>query len=97
MEKSKSYKENGNIYNLENIWEWMELDYWDDVDEKFDFWGRLMRHQQIFNKVMELNGKYKSNYEGKDCTKELLEELRKKNEKYQPIIIVWDDSDDEWE
>lgn len=87
----KDYIENGITYNLDNIWEYMEKDYWDSDDLKFDFWYRMLRHQQIFNEVMERNGLIKSNYSEKDCTPKLLKKLKKKNKKYKFIKGVWEE------
>jgi hypothetical protein len=86
------YDENGNIYNLNNIWDYMEKDYWDIDDYKYyDFWGRMIRHNQIFYKVMELNGITLGHKKsGKDCTKKLLEEMKEKNKNYK-VQIIWED------
>jgi len=88
--ENKDYIVNGNVYNLKNIWEYMDKDYWDDDDLRFDFWYRLQRHQQIFYEVMKINGKNFKNYIGKDYTKELLEEMKEKNKNYV-IEIIWED------
>ena len=88
--ENKDYIVNGNVYNLKNIWEYMDKDYWDDDDLRFDFWYRLQRHQQIFYEVMKINGKNFKNYIGKDYTKELLEEMKEKNKNYI-IEIIWED------
>ena len=89
--ESKDYVVNGNVYNIDNIWDYMEKDYWDEDDLRFDFWYRLHRHEQIFYIVMELNGKiFNSSKEGKDHTKELLEELKEKNKHYT-VEILWED------
>ena len=90
MTDEKDYIVNGVKYNLNNIWEYMDKDYWDADDLKFDFWYRLQRHQQIFYEVMKLNGKDFNNNNGKDYTKELLEEMKKKN-KNHIIEIIWED------
>lgn len=92
MTKNKDYVENGNVYNLNNIWEYMDKDYWDADDLKFDFWYRLQRHNQIFYKVMELNGKKinNNNIGGKDHTKELLEKMTENNKNYN-VEIIWED------
>ena len=37
---NKDYICNGIVYNLDNIWEYMEKNYWDTNDLKFDFWYR---------------------------------------------------------
>ena len=69
----------------------MEKDYWDEDDLKFDFWYRLHRHEQIFYKVMDLNGKiFNSSKEGIDHTKRLLEELKEKN-KHNTVEMLWED------
>ena len=88
--ENKDYIVNGIVYNLNNIWDYMDKDYWDADDLKFDFWYRLQRHQQIFYEVMKLNGKNFNNNIGKDCTKELLKEMKEKNKNYQ-CEIIWDD------
>lgn len=89
--ENKDYIINGNVYNLNNIWEYMDKDYWDEDDLKFDFWYRLQRHQQIFYEVMKINGKnFYNNNIGKDYTKELLEEMKEKNKNYT-IEIIWED------
>lgn len=93
MTESKDYIENGVVYNLDNIWDYMEKDYWDEDDLKFDFWYRLYRHKQIFYKVMELNGKNLKNNTGidyKDCTQELLDKMAEDNKDYK-IEIIWED------
>lgn len=87
----KDYVENGVVYNLDNIWDYMEKDYWDDDDLKFDFWYRLYRHNRIFYEVMKLNGKDLNNHtKYKDHTKELLEKLTEDNKKYN-VKIIWED------
>ena len=89
--ESKDYVVNGNVYNIDNIWDYMEKDYWDEDDLKFDFWYRLYRHEQIFYKVMDLNGKiFNSSNEGIDQTKRLLEELKEKNKHYT-VEMLWED------
>ncbi len=90
MDNKKDYKCNGVIYNLDNIWQYMEKDYWDVDDLKFDFWYRLTRHQEIFNKVMEINGLVKSNFTGNDNTYKLKQELIEKNKGIAPVEINWD-------
>lgn len=96
MEKNKDFIDNGNVYNLDNIWEYMEKDYWDADDLKFDFWYRLQRHQRIFYKVMELNNiklgysKYKN---AVDCTEEILKEMEEKRKKNK-VKIIWEDWED---
>lgn len=88
---NKDYVVNGVVYNLNNIWDYMDKDYWDGDDLKFDFWYRLQRHQQIFYEVMKLNGKnLNNNINYKDYTKELLDELIEKNKDYN-IEIIWED------
>ena len=69
MDNKKDYKCNGVIYNLDNIMEYMQKDYCNEEDLNFDFWYRLQRHQEIFNKVMEINGLVKNNFSAKFCTK----------------------------
>ena len=93
MTDEKDYIVNGVKYNLNNIWEYMEKDYWDADDLKFDFWYRLQRHQQIFNEVMERNKMVKSNSTGNDSTDELLKEMKKKNEGLEHLQceLIWDD------
>lgn len=89
--ENKDYIVNGIVYNLNNIWEYIDKDYWDSDDLKFDFWYRLQRHQQIFYEVMKLNGKnFNNNENHTDYTNELLEELKEKNKNYT-VKIVWDD------
>ena len=89
--ENKDYVVNGVVYNLNNIWEYMDKDYWDVDDLKFDFWYRLYRHQQIFYEVMKLNGKnLNDNINYKDNTKELLDKLTEKNKDYN-IEIIWED------
>jgi len=88
---NNDYVVNGVVYNLNNIWDYMDKDYWDGDDLKFDFWYRLQRHQQIFYEVMKLNGKnFNNNINYKDYTKELLDELIEKNKDYN-IEIIWED------
>ena len=87
----KNYTENGVIYNLENIWNYVEnIEYWDCDDFKFDFWFRLNKHQRIFYEVMKLNGKLINNHNYEDSTQKLLNELIEKN-KDNHIEIIWDD------
>ena len=94
------YKENGNVYNLNNIYDYLEKDYWDADDLKFDFWFRLQRHQQIFYEVMKRNNIKLGNVDNeknknkKDCTNELLEKMKEKN-KNNNVQLLWNDSDDE--
>ncbi len=93
MIENKDYVVNGIVYNLNNIWEYMDKDYWDADDLKFDFWYRLYRHQQIFYEVMKLNGKLfndinNNNY--KDNTKELIDRMTELN-KDNNIEIIWED------
>jgi len=88
METNKlDYIYNGIIYNLENIKEYMEKDYWDSDDLKFDFWFRLLKHQDIINNVMKLNGLIKSNFNNKDNTDYLKQEIKEKNKHFKPIEI----------
>ena len=88
---NKDYIVNGIIYNLNNIWEYMDKDYWDGDDLKFDFWYRLQRHQQIFYEVMKLNGKFlNDNINYKDNTQELLDKLIEQNKDYN-VEIIWED------
>lgn len=93
--ETKNYICNGIVYNLNNIWDYMEKDYWDSDDLKFDFWYRLLRHQDIFNEVMKINGLVKSNFTGTDCTEKLKQEIYEKNKNQKPIKIDldfnWDD------
>jgi hypothetical protein len=91
--KNKDYVVNGVVYNLNNIWEYMDKDYWDSDDLKFDFWYRLQRHGQIFYEVMKLNGKNLNNNNNvnyKDHTQELLDKMTEDNKHYN-IKIVWED------
>ena len=92
----KNYIENGVVYNLSNIYEYLDKDYWDADDLKFDFWYRLRRHQQIFYKVMEMNniqlGHNTDNY--KDNTQKLLDEMTERNKNYN-VKIIWDDDNDD--
>jgi hypothetical protein len=91
MTKNKDYVVNGVVYNLNNIWNYMDKDYWDSDDLKFDFWYRLQRHQQIFYEVMKLNGKkINNNINYKDHTQELLDKMTKENKNYN-IEIIWED------
>jgi hypothetical protein len=100
MTTNTDYKENGNVYNLNNIYEYLEKDYWDADDLKFDFWFRLQRHQQIFYEVMKRNNiklGNRHNEENKnkiDCTQKLLEEMKEKNKNHN-VVLLWNDSDDE--
>ena len=88
---NKDYIVNGIIYNLNNIWEYMDKDYWDGDDLKFDFWYRLQRHQHIFYEVMKLNGKFlNDNINYKDNTQELLDKLIEQNKDYN-VEIIWED------
>jgi len=57
----------------------MKKDYWDADDLKFDFWFRLFRHQEIFNKVIELNGLVKHNNNEIDQTEKLKTEIENMN------------------
>ena len=41
---------------MDNIWEYLEKDFWDIDDLKFDFWTRMSRHQMIVNEVFQRNG-----------------------------------------
>ena len=91
--ENKDYVVNGIVYNLNNIWEYMDKDYWDADDLKFDFWYRLQRHQQIYYEVMKLNGKNvngNNNVNCKDHTQELLDKMTEDNKHYN-IKIVWED------
>jgi len=89
--ENKNYTVNGIDYNLNNIWDYMDKDYWDADDLKFDFWYRLHRHQQIFYEVMKLNGKnLNNNINYKDNTKELLDKLIEENKHYN-VKIIWED------
>ena len=88
--ENKDYIVNGVVYNLNNIWNYMDKDYWDADDSKFDFWYRLQRHQQIFYEVMKLNGKYFNNNNYKDHTQELLDKLIEQNKDYN-VKIIWED------
>ena len=92
--ENKNYINNGIVYNLNNIWEYLDKDYWDADDLKFDFWYRLQRHQQIFYEVMKINniklGNDNENY--KDHTKELLDEMKENNKHYN-VKILWDDEE----
>ena len=100
MTTNTDYKENGNVYNLNNIYEYLEKDYWDADDLNFDFWFRLQRHQQIFYEVMKRNNiklGNRHNEENKnkiDCTQKLLEEMKEKNKNHN-VVLLWNDSDDE--
>ena len=89
--ENKDYVLNGNVYNLDNIWDYMDKDYWDADDLKFDFWYRLQRHQQIFYEVMKLNGKiFNDNNNYKDYTRELIDRMTELNKDYN-IEIIWED------
>ena len=89
--ENKDYVVNGNVYNLDNIWDYMDKDYWDADDLKFDFWYRLQRHQQIFYEVMKLNGKiFNDNNNYKDHTRELIDRMTELNKDYN-IEIIWED------
>ena len=89
--ENKGYVVNGNVYNLNNIWEYMDKDYWDADDLKFDFWYRLQRHQQIFYEVMKLNGKIlNDNNNYKDNTRELIDKMTELNKDYD-VEIIWED------
>jgi hypothetical protein len=88
--ENKDYVVNGVVYNLNNIWDYMDKDYWDADDLKFDFWYRLQRHQQIFYEVMKLNGKNFNNNNYKDHTQELLDKLIEQNKDYN-VEIIWED------
>jgi hypothetical protein len=101
MTTNTDYKENGNVYNLNNIYEYLEKDYWDADDLNFDFWFRLQRHQQIFYEVMKRNNIKLGNVDNSDdnknkidCTQKLLEEMKEKNKNHN-VELLWDDSDDE--
>lgn len=84
------YKFNENTYNLDNIREYMNKDYWDVDDLKFDFWFRLLKHQDIINKVMELNGLINSNFTGNDNTYKLKQKLIDDNKDLEPIELNLD-------
>jgi hypothetical protein len=89
--ENKNYVLNGVVYNLNNIWEYMDKDYWDADDLKFDFWYRLQRHKQIFYEVMKLNGKnFNDNVNYKDNTQELLHKMTEENRHYN-VEIIWED------
>lgn len=99
MTESKDYIVNGVVYNLDNIWDYMDKDYWDSDDLKFDFWYRLYRHKQIFYEVMKLNGKKLRNIDNisenendncQDRTQEFLDKMAKDNKDYN-IEIIWED------
>ena len=93
MTESKNYIENGITYNMENIWNYMNEDYWDADDLKFDFdfWFRMRKHTRIFYEVMRLNNVNINEDDGKkDYTNELLEEMDEKNKNYK-IEIIWED------
>lgn len=84
------YKFNGNTYNLSNIRQYMDKDYWDADDLKFDIWFRLLKHQDIINKVMELNGMVSDNFSGNDNTYRLKQKIIEENRKIEPIEINLD-------
>ncbi len=87
----KNYIVNGNIYNLDNIWDYMDKDYWDTDDLKFDFWFRLNRHSGIFYEVMNLNGKkFNDNNNYKDNTQQILNKMTELNKDFN-IEIIWED------
>ena len=90
MTDKKDYIVNGVKYNLDNIWDYMDKDYWDSDDLKFDFWYRLQRHQQIFNEVMKLNGKMRQDNRGKDYTDKLLKRIKDKNKDIH-CEFIWED------
>ncbi len=81
------YKFNGNTYNLNNIRQYMDKDYWDVDDLKFDLWFRLLKHQDIINKVMELNGMISNNFSGNDNTYKLKQKLIEENINIEPIEL----------
>lgn len=84
------YIENNVVYNLENIWNYVEnIEFWDNDDNKFDFWYRFHKHNRIFYKVMELNGKL-INENIKDCTEELIKQMEIDN-KNNNVELIWDD------
>ena len=84
------YIENNVVYNLQNIWDYVEnIEFWDNDDHKFDFWYRFHKHNRIFYKVMELNGKL-INENVKDCTEELVEEMKERNKNYN-VELIWED------
>ena len=93
MTDEKDYIVNEITYNLDNIWEYMEKDYWDGDDLKFDFWYRMLRHRDIFNEVMKRNGMVKSNSTGNDNTERLLKEMEEKNKGLEHLQCksVWED------
>ena len=86
------YIENNVVYNLENIWDYVEnIEFWDNDDHKFDFWYRFHKHNRIFYKVMELNGiKFNNDENIKDCTEELIQEMKERNKNYN-IELIWED------
>ena len=90
MTDEKDYIVNGITYNMDNIWDYMDKDYWDADDLKFDFWYRLQRHQQIFYEVMKLNGKMQQNNGGKDYTDKLLKRMKDKNKDIH-CEFIWED------
>jgi hypothetical protein len=44
---------NGNKYNLENLKDYIEKDYLDGDDIKFDFWCRMYIHNMIILKKIK--------------------------------------------
>ena len=97
MNKNKKYISDGVTYDLDNIWNYMKKDYWDSEDLKFDILYRLLKHQQIFNKVMKLNGLNNNNIDLNNNNAEILKlELIKKNDALkiiEPIEYDWSDEE----
>jgi hypothetical protein len=72
------YIHNGTKYNLSNLKDYIQKDFWDSDDLKFDFWYRMHIHNMIVNKVLELNG-IKSNPYTEDNSERLKKEISEKN------------------
>lgn len=73
-----------NGLTLDNMWEYLEKDYWDADDLKFDFWFRLQRHQKMIFDLLEKNGIMSNKIVGDDI-EQLKKEIIEKNKK---IIMV---------
>lgn len=91
---NKDYIVNGISYNVNNIWKFIDKDYWDDDDLNLNFWHRLQRHNQIFYEVMRINNVKFGNHNNKyqDNTKALLDKMTEANKDYN-IEIIWEDED----
>jgi hypothetical protein len=84
---SKIYRYKGIDFNLDNILTYMEYDYWDIDETKFDFWFRLSSHQTVFNKVLKINGYGINKNIGNDDIEKYKKELEETAKKYPQIEL----------